>query len=192
MASRSLVRLTDAQWEAIRPHLPVVPNGPRGGRPRADDRSCFEGILWVLRSGARWKDLPSEYPSPSTCWRRLVDWETSGILLTIWQALLDTLGEQQLLDWEEVFIDGTFAPAKKGATASERPNAERVQSLWWWSMAREFHSHAGPRLLALLRSRWRKESLRKSPRATRPRRSSPTKPTTAGRCARGLGKKAGT
>jgi transposase len=88
--------------------------------------------LWVLRSGARWRDLPDRFPSPSTCWRRLVDWETEDVLVRVWQAFLDTLNERGLLDWEEVFVDGTFSPAKKGALASEKPNAERVRSGWWW------------------------------------------------------------
>ena len=62
--------LTDAQWEKIRPLLPKRPWRPRGGRPAANDRKVLEGILWILRSGARWQDLPEEFPSPSTCWRR--------------------------------------------------------------------------------------------------------------------------
>ena len=81
---------------------------------RSADRACLEGILWVLRSGARWRDLAERFPSPSTCWRRLVDWECEDVLVRIWQAFLDTLNEQGLLDWEEVFVDGTFSPAKTG------------------------------------------------------------------------------
>jgi len=67
--------LTDAQWAQIQPLLPKRPKRPLGGRPRADDRKVLEGILWMLRRGARWQDLPEEFPSPSTCWRRLWDWE---------------------------------------------------------------------------------------------------------------------
>ena len=67
--------LTDAQWEKIAPLLPKVRKSRQGGRPRAKDRKVLEGILWILRSGARWQDLPEEFPSPSTCWRRLRDWE---------------------------------------------------------------------------------------------------------------------
>jgi len=58
--------LTDAQWEKIRPLLPKRRKRPQGGRPPADDRKVLEGILWILRSGARWCDLPVEFPSPST------------------------------------------------------------------------------------------------------------------------------
>src|SRR5262245_50149601 len=73
--------LTDAQWEPIRPHLPREKRHPRGGRPRADPRRCFEGILWVPWTGAPWSELPPRYGSPTTCWRRLRHWEESGVLL---------------------------------------------------------------------------------------------------------------
>jgi len=170
MARGQEVLLTDAQWERISPFLPKRTSSPRGGRPAADDRACLEGILWVLRSGARWRDLPERYPSPSTCWRRLTEWEGEGVLLTIWQAFLDTLDEQGLLDWDEVFVDASFSPAKKGVIALEKPSAERVRSGWWWRMVREFHSHAGPKVLRLLRSRWSKESSNRSRSEKNPRR----------------------
>ena len=54
--------LTDEQWNKIEPLLPKLKPSPKGGRKRIGDRRCFEGILWVLRSGARWKDLPSGTP----------------------------------------------------------------------------------------------------------------------------------
>jgi transposase len=71
--------LTDAQWQKIEPLLPRPPKHPGGGRPPAANRRVLEGILWILRSGARWRDLPSEFPSPSTCWRRLRRWEEQGL-----------------------------------------------------------------------------------------------------------------
>lgn len=130
--------LTDRQWGRIKPLLPRAKRSRKGGRPPADDRACTEGILWVLRSGARWKDLPKEYPSPSTCWRRLRDWEAAGIWLKIWRAFLAELDAAGQLDWSETFTDGSFAPAEKGARASEHPNAARVRSGWWWSTAKVF------------------------------------------------------
>ena len=59
--------LTDAQWEKIAPLLPKPRKSRHGGRPRAKDRKVLEGILWILRSGARWQDLPGEFPAPATC-----------------------------------------------------------------------------------------------------------------------------
>ena len=130
--------LTDRQWDKIQPLLPKPKRSRKGGRPPADDRACMEGILWVLRSGARWKDLPGEYPSSSTCWRRLRDWEAGGIWLKIWRVFLAELDAAGQLDWSETFADGSFAPAKEGATASGKPSAARVRSGWWWSTAKVF------------------------------------------------------
>ena len=69
--------LSDEKWTKIEPLLPARRTGR--GRPRADDREVLEGILWILRNGAPWKDLPDRFPLPSTCWRRLKKWEEQGI-----------------------------------------------------------------------------------------------------------------
>ncbi|MFN4260786.1 MAG: transposase [Gemmataceae bacterium] len=58
--------LTDEQWRRIAPYLPQHPPSPKGGRPRADDRECLEGLLWLLRSGARWQDIPVELLADAT------------------------------------------------------------------------------------------------------------------------------
>ncbi len=138
--ARHRAEITDEQWSKIEPLLPKFKRSPKGGRKPVDNRRVLEGILWVLRSGARWKDLPAQHPSPSTCWRRLRDWEEQGVWLALWRAFLAELDEKGQLDWAETFADGSFAPAKKGATASARPNVERVRSGWWWSTAKVFLS----------------------------------------------------
>ena len=107
--------VTDEQWKKIEPLLPAYKPSPKGGRKPRDNREVFEDIAWVLRSGARWKDLPKQYPSPTTCWRRLQEWEEQGIWLKIWRTFLSELDEQGQLEWEETFADGSLAPAKKGA-----------------------------------------------------------------------------
>ena len=64
--------LTDEQWELIEPLLPKPrQRGDRRGRPPAPNRACFEGIFCILQTGAAWRFLPDEFPSPSTCWQRL-------------------------------------------------------------------------------------------------------------------------
>ncbi len=102
--------LTDAQWELISPLLP--PPKSRGRR-RADDRRTFNGILWVLRSGARWQDMPRRFGSDSTCHRRLQEWQHIGVWERIWTP--GTLDEAGKLEWGQAFMDATFVPAKKGA-----------------------------------------------------------------------------
>jgi transposase len=82
--------------------------------------------------------LPEKYPHPSTCWRRLRDWEEQGVWLNIWRAFLSELNERQQLKCSESFLDGSFAPAKKGAPEWEKPSGARGRSGWWWSTARVF------------------------------------------------------
>ena len=113
MARRDVL-LTEEQWIKIAPLLPAPQASRKGGPKPIENRPVFEGILWVLRSGARWKDLPERYPAPSTCWRRLRDWDEQGVWLRAGRALLAELDEQDRIDWSEVFADGSFAPAKKG------------------------------------------------------------------------------
>src|SRR5712692_4507154 len=129
-------RLTDVQWARLKEHLPTHPPSPRGGRPRADDRKCFEGILWILWTGAPWSELPRKYGSPTTCWRRLFTWEEDGTLLNLWRAFLADLNDREKLRWDECFADGSFAPAKKGGPKSARRSEAKVRSGCFWSMAR--------------------------------------------------------
>src|SRR5438270_11729114 len=90
--------LMDRLRERVRPLLPPKPAHPRGGRPFADDRSCFEGIVFVLRNGIRWRDLPPPFPSPVTCWRRHRDRTQAGVWHRAWKLVLAELGEAGRLD----------------------------------------------------------------------------------------------
>lgn len=109
--------LNDEQWNLIADLFPEPPRSSQGGRPPAPSRACFEGICWVLRSGARWKDLPTHFPSSSTCWRRLRDWSLCGAWGEAWSRLLRKLDRAGQVDTEEAIADGTFSPAKKGVAA---------------------------------------------------------------------------
>lgn len=107
--------LTDEQWSLIKNLFPEPPVGPKGGRPVAPSRPCVEGILWILRTGAPWKDVPSRFAPPTTCWRRHRDWTRSGVWEKAWARLLRRLDREGRVDHEESFADGTFSSAKKGA-----------------------------------------------------------------------------
>ena len=120
-------QLTDEQWLLISDCFPIRAPDPRGGRPRANVRRCLEGILWVLKTGARWKDLPSEYPSPATCWRRLALYEQLGVWDNIWRRLLRRLSRRKRLKVTECFVDATFASAKGGAIRLARPAGAKAR-----------------------------------------------------------------
>ncbi len=130
--------LTDEQWQLISDLFPDSLVGPAGGRPPAPARDCVEGILWILRSGARWKDLPKRFPSPTTCWRRHRDWTESGIWEKAWARLTRLLDRRGRVKHEESFADGTFSPAKKGVKRSARPNAVREPRSWFLPTPKDF------------------------------------------------------
>ena len=136
--------LTDEQWELIGPLFPEPRRRKDNrGRPWAENRACLEGILWVLQTGAARRFLPDEYPSPSTCWPRLKQWEDEGIWLNAWRTLLGALDAEGLLKWDEAFLDGSFAPAKKGAMQSAKPSVAKAQSGWYWETVKVFRWEFG-------------------------------------------------
>ena len=125
--------LTDEQWAVLEPLIPEPPRRPdRRGRPWRDTREVLDGVLWVLRTGARWRDLPKTYPPYQTCHRRFQRWVRDGTFKWVLTALAEYLRERGVLDLTEGFIDGTFVPAKKGEVRSGRPNAARERSSWRW------------------------------------------------------------
>ena len=113
-------------------------------------------------TGAAWRFLPDEYPSPATCWRRLKQWQDEGVWLDAWRALLGALDAEGLLKWDETFLDGSFAPAKKGAMRSVKPSAARGRSGWYWSTVRVFRWEFGLKVPLRQKLRLRKPRLPKS------------------------------
>lgn len=107
--------LTDEQWVFMKPLLPPP---AKTGRPRADDRRIINAILYVLKTGIPWNDLPSVYGDDVTAWRRLRDWERRGVWRKIVESLLNDGYASGRMKMESVAIDSTTIPAKKGGRSS--------------------------------------------------------------------------
>jgi transposase len=133
--------LTEEQWKVISAILPKDPvRRDRRGRPWSDRRTVFNGILWILRTGAPWQDLPERYGKYQTVHRRFQNWVRSGVMEKVLLAIAQDLQERGGLDLRECFIDGTFVPAKKGGFRSGRPNAAKAPKSWVWPTAMVFLS----------------------------------------------------
>jgi transposase len=144
--------LTDEQWKVLEPLIPDSFRQVGGrGRPWRDSRDVLNGILWVLRTGAPWHDLPERYPPYQTCHRRFQRWVKEGVLSRILQALVEYLEERGGLDLSECFIDGTFVVAKKGGGRWERLNGAKVRSSWRSRTALVFRSPYIRRVLLRMR-----------------------------------------
>lgn len=123
--------LTNAQWNIIEPLIPAPDRRPDGrGRPWRDARDVLNGILWVLRTGAPWKDMPDKYPPYQTCHRRFQQWARDGTFKDILEALARDLAERGGIDVSEAFIDGSFTGAKKGGPAWVKPSVARAPRSW--------------------------------------------------------------
>ena len=112
------MELTDEQWVVLEPLIGAMPRRADGrGRPWRSSREVLNGILWILRTGAQWADLPERYPPYQTCHRRFQRWVREGTLERVLEALAQDLKDRGKLDLSECFIDGTFVVAKKGEAA---------------------------------------------------------------------------
>lgn len=119
--------LSDAQWQLIEPILRPKRRSDGRGRPWQDTRAVLNGILWVLGTGAQWRELPKKYPPYQTCHRRFQQWVREDKLERILRALAEQLQARGQLQLEEAFIDASFTGAKKGASQSGPPNAAKVR-----------------------------------------------------------------
>jgi transposase len=122
--------LTDFEWRVI---APLLPNKPRGV-PRVDDRRVLNGIFWVLRSGAPWRDLPERYGPRTTCYNSFVRWRRVGV----WDRLMDAIttaydGDIQMIDSTSIRAHQQAATLKRGVEiivsvvpeAGSRPSSTR-------------------------------------------------------------------
>ncbi len=153
MAKQPGEELTNEQWEIIEPLLPKLPRRSDGrGRPWRSNREVLNGILWILRSGARWKDLPERFPPYQTCHRRFQNWVRSGVLSGVLEALADDLRQRGEIDLSECFIDGTFVVAKKGGVAWAPLSGAKARNSWLWQTLLVFLSPSTRQVLRRMKS----------------------------------------
>lgn len=155
------MRITDEQWDIIKPHLPIrLDRKDNRGRPRISDRAIFEGILWVLKTGARWKDLPKkEYPPYQTCHRRFQEWTRINVFSKTLTTLAQDMEQRGMINLKESFIDGTFSRAKKGAKTLEKQSVVRGQRSWQYQTLMVFLSPSIWPLLLRMKSHWWRKRL---------------------------------
>ena len=110
-------QVDDLLWRTLEPLLPSRKRSPKGGHPFCDDRACLSGVLFVLRTGLPWREVPRGLgASGATCWRRLRDWQAAGAWQALHEAALAKLGRAGGLDWSRASLDSSSVRAKRGAT----------------------------------------------------------------------------
>jgi transposase len=112
--------LSDHQWTRIAPLFVLRKNRVKAGRPPCDYRLIVNGILWVLHTGASWRDLPERYGPWETIFARFNRWRRDGTWSRVATSLLDELDEQQLIDHDLWCIDGTVIRASRAAAGAKK------------------------------------------------------------------------
>src|SRR5689334_13232382 len=123
--------LDEGLWRIIRPLLPRHKRRKHHpGRLPLDDRKALTGILFVLKTGIPWEDLPSEMGCGCgmTCWRRLRDWQADGTWDKVHKILLDRLRGADKIDWSRALIDSSFVRAAYGGGATGPSPVDRAKS----------------------------------------------------------------
>ena len=108
--------LSDEEWAVIAPLLPMQGRGAR----RGDDRKVLNGIFYILRTGAPWRDLPERYGPRTTVYNRYVRWGRRGV----WKAVFDALAQE--VEDSLIFIDSSIIKAHRAAAGSKRGNWQKV------------------------------------------------------------------
>lgn len=114
--------LRDDQWERLKPLMPGGCKGKRG--PRTNNRRFLNALLWMARSGARWRDLPAHLGNYDSVKRRYYRWIELGVLDAIFEALA---GEADL-EW--LMIDSTIVRAHQHAAGARKQKGGRMPRAW--------------------------------------------------------------
>lgn len=115
--------LSEKQWQKFKEYLP--PQRPETGRPAEDHRKIINGILWKVRTGAPWRDIPERYGSWSTIYSRFRRWRDAGVwdrILSELQAESDSEGH---VDWTIHFVDTTIVRAHQNAAGAKKGGREQ-------------------------------------------------------------------
>lgn len=109
-------------WEVCDPIIPEPPpRSPKGGRPRIGNREALTGILFVLKTGIAWEDLPQEMGCGCgmTCWRRLTEWQAAGVWEELHRVMLSRLHQAGRIDWSRALLDSSHVKAPLGVEKSD-------------------------------------------------------------------------
>ncbi len=155
--------LTDEQWQAVEPFLPR--RTATTGRKPKDPRQMLNGIVWILHSGAPWRDVPERYGSWKTVYDYYWRWRNNGVFDRICSALQIRLDREGRIDWDLWCIDGSSvraARAAAGATKKVSPSTPKSPQITLWA-AREADGAANSTwLLTAEACPWRSKSRRVS------------------------------
>ena len=112
--------VNDELWAIIQSILDELDPPAKTGRPRTDARPALNGIIYQMRSGVQWNQLPGQFGDDSSVHRTMQRWITKGVFEYIWAALIENCEELGGVNWEWQSADGTMGKARFGGMMSDR------------------------------------------------------------------------
>ena len=162
--------LTDEQWVLVEPVLPEQRLGGRGRPPRSN-REMLNGMMWILRTGAPWRDLPERFGPWQSVYHYFNQWRKQGVFDRVLEALQIRLDAEGYIDWDLWCVDGSSIRASRAAAGASKKVAAAIpgsRKTTHWA-ARAADSGASSTWLLTARAF---PSPSKSPRAKRTNRRS--------------------
>ena len=118
--------LKEEEWLAV---VDLLPKPKRTGRPARPARDMLNGMIWILMTGAPWRDLPERYGPWETVYRRFREWDGAGVLDRILKRLRWRLDEDGYIDWSELYVDGSSVRASAAAAGARKKGAPRNREI---------------------------------------------------------------
>lgn len=112
--------MEDSEWAFFEPFIGGI--GGRGGRPARDHRRVLDGIFWIARTGAQWRDLPEEFGKWSSVYRQFRRWTVASL----WEMMLEALNESGTISHQVQMIDSTIIRAHHQAAGAKGGLKNRV------------------------------------------------------------------
>ena len=166
--------LTDEWWNAVDSLIPC--SKAKTGRPPRDRRTMLNGVLWILHSGAPWRDLPERFGPWQTVYDHFCKWRKRGIIARLVEILQVKLDEKGLIDWELWCVDGAVVRAARAAGGADKKVSPCTPTSLWttrWAAAEAGLDRSSTLLLTVGELRWPSRSApAKSASARLPKRSS--------------------
>jgi len=152
--------VTDEQWKVIEP---LIPPAAATGRKRVPPRTVLNGVLWVLRSGSPWRDLPERYGPWQSIYHHFNSWRRTQVFEGILEALQMRLDAEGHIDWDLWCVDGSTVRASRAAAGAGKKGAPKSPTTTRWAARAADSAASSTWLLTVTDS--------PSPRTSRPGRS---------------------
>jgi putative transposase len=113
-------RVSDELWGYMEALIELEDPAPSMGRPRIDPRAALDAIVFRMRTGCQWNQMPAEFPDDSSVHRTMQRWERLGLFAKLWAILVERCDDVGAVAWDWQSVDGSMGKARFGGISWAR------------------------------------------------------------------------